>query len=252
MTERPRSFAELFPGRFLKAANLAGEKLTFTIKDVKREELEGDKGKETKPIVTFQETPLELVCAKTNGLTLKELFGDRVADWIGKKVTLHEETWNGEPCIRVWGSPHLDKDKTIEIKLPRRAAVRRTLHAVKPEPPKTAGQVIDELAAAKRAEVKPVSQAASDFVDGVSPEIAKPEAITEVLDLIRASKIPTTQVWPYAVSKGWSKPNADGSANWNSLSVEAVNKLCPILKDENRTRSLSAWLDNNFPTKESK
>ncbi len=33
-------------------------------------------------------------------------------------------------CIRVWGSPHLDRDMTVEFASPRRKPLRITLHAV--------------------------------------------------------------------------------------------------------------------------
>lgn len=131
MSKKPKTYDDLYPGRFLKAGNFDGKKVTLTISDADTEELEGDDGKTTtKAIVSFSETPRKLVACKTNGLCFKAMFGAELANWIGRKVTLFPDTWNGEPCIRVWGSPELEQDQSVEIKLPRRRAQTRTLHAV--------------------------------------------------------------------------------------------------------------------------
>jgi hypothetical protein len=108
-----------------------GGKPTLTIKDVETEELEGDKGKQVKGIVTFNERPMQLVLNKTNGLCLKSMFGKELKNWIGKKVTLFASQWNGEECIRVWGSPDIEKDEEITIELPRKKPLKMTMHAVK-------------------------------------------------------------------------------------------------------------------------
>lgn len=131
MSEKPiTNFDQLYPGRFLKAGLLEDKKVTLTIKSVYRPELESEKGKERKATLIFDETEMELIICKTNGLCLKEMFGPMIPDWIGKKITIFADQWNGEPCIRIWGSPHLTADRNIEVKLPRRAPMRRTLHAV--------------------------------------------------------------------------------------------------------------------------
>lgn len=131
--KKPVSFDELFPGRFLKAGLFNGKKVTLTIKDIDREELEGDEGKQIKALIFFEETPLALVACKTNGICIKAMFGSSLADWIGKKVTLFPSDWNGEPCIRVWGSPDIEANKEIEVKLPRRRPIPMTLHKVAPK-----------------------------------------------------------------------------------------------------------------------
>lgn len=120
MTRKPKSYDDLYPSRFLKAGNFDGKKVTLTIKDYDREELEGDDGKKTKAIISFQETERQLVACKTNGLCMKAMFGDNLADWVGKRVILFPTLWNGEPAIRVFGSPDMKEPKDIEVKLPRR------------------------------------------------------------------------------------------------------------------------------------
>ena len=128
--QKPTSYDQLYPGRFLKAAELLGKKVTLTISDVDMEELEGDDGKRAKAIVSFAETEKKLVLCKTNGLCIREMFGKVLKDWYGKKVTLFEDTWNGEPATRIWGSPDIANDLEVQISLPRRRPFKKTLHRV--------------------------------------------------------------------------------------------------------------------------
>jgi len=127
---KPTSYDELYPGRFLKAADLLGKKVTLSLADVDLEELEGDDGKKTKCIISFQGKQKKLVACKTNGLCIKEMFGKDIANWIGKRVTLYEDVWNGEPCLRVWGSPDIPEDLEVLITLPRRRPFKKVLHKV--------------------------------------------------------------------------------------------------------------------------
>lgn len=124
---KPTTYDQLYPGRFIKAGELLGKKHTLTISDVDVEELEGDKKTEMKCVISFRETKKKLVTCKTNGICLREMFGRELAGWIGKRVIIFPDTWNGEPCIRVWGSPDLEREMEIEVKLPRRAPIRKTM-----------------------------------------------------------------------------------------------------------------------------
>lgn len=126
------NFDELYPGRFLKAGLFKGGKPTLTIKDVDIEEMPGEDGKpKIKAVLSFNERPMQLVMCKTNGLCLKAMFGKELKDWIGKRVTLFAGQWNGEECIRVWGSPDIEKDFPVSIELPRRKPIPMTMHSVK-------------------------------------------------------------------------------------------------------------------------
>jgi len=130
--KKPTSYDALFPGRFLKAGLFEGKNVTLTLKDANLEELEGDDGKKVKAILSFNETELELVCCKTNGLSIKHMFGDKLSGWVGKRVTFFPSTWNGEPAIRVWGSPDIPADMPISIQLPRRKPIPMVMHHVGP------------------------------------------------------------------------------------------------------------------------
>jgi hypothetical protein len=129
--KKPSVFDELYAGRFIKAGELLGKKVTLTIADVDLEELQDDSGgKKSKAIISFRETEKKLVTCKTNGLCLKAMFGKQLSAWIGKRVTLFEDVWNGEACTRIWGSPDITEEQVVEIALPRRRPFNKTMHLV--------------------------------------------------------------------------------------------------------------------------
>jgi len=123
-------FDKLFPSRFLKAGLFGGRDVTLTISKIALEELEGDKGKETKAIVSFVERPMQLVLNKTNGLCLKAMFGPETGAWIGKRVTFFPASvsfGDSDIAIRVRGSPDLEKNVTFDLVLPRKKPKSTTL-----------------------------------------------------------------------------------------------------------------------------
>lgn len=124
----PVDWDELYPGRFIKAGEFKGKKPTLTITDVKIDELVGDKGPQVKGVISFKETEKQWALNKTNGICLKELFGRKVQEWVGKRVTLFAAMWDGEECIRVWGAPHLIEDRDVQISLPRKRPFTMTMH----------------------------------------------------------------------------------------------------------------------------
>lgn len=134
---RPVDWDQLYPGRFLKAGEFLGRKVTLTITDVELDELESDKGKKVKGVMSFRETTRQLCLNRTNGICLKAMFGRKLADWSGKRVTLFPGNWNGEECIRVWGSPDLAKDEEITIELPRKKPTRMVMHKFVKDAPVT-------------------------------------------------------------------------------------------------------------------
>lgn len=131
---QPVDWDELYPGRFIKAGEFKGKKPTLTIAAVELEELIGDKGAQIKGVIKFRETEKAWALNKTNGICLKELFGRKVQEWVGKHVTLFAGNWNGEEAIRVWGSPELAADKDVQIQLPRKRPFAMTLHKVELQP----------------------------------------------------------------------------------------------------------------------
>jgi hypothetical protein len=137
---KPVNFDELFPSRFLKAGLFLGKTPTFAISDVDTESLPQDDGKEkVRGIISFRETKMQLALNSTNGQCIKAMFGPKIADWIGKRLTLCTEKdrdpgGNGMvDCIRIAGSPDIERDMTIEIKMPRRKPKTRRLTKTMPK-----------------------------------------------------------------------------------------------------------------------
>lgn len=129
---KPVDWDDLYPGRFIKASDFKGKKVTLKISEVKIEELVGDKGPQIKGVISFNETEKQLALNKTNGICLKEMFGKKVQEWVGHRVTLFPSQWDGEDCIRVWGSPELDRDRDVTIALPRKRPFSMTMHKTGP------------------------------------------------------------------------------------------------------------------------
>jgi hypothetical protein len=81
---------EMYPSSLLKSADVtdAGGEMTLTIAKIEMKEFDTDNGgKDKKPILVFANDK-QMVCNKTNGTTLGEMFGNETDDWIGKSITL--------------------------------------------------------------------------------------------------------------------------------------------------------------------
>jgi hypothetical protein len=81
---------EMFATNLLKAADVtdAGGEMPATIAKIEMKEFDNDSGgKDRKPIIFFANDK-QMVCNKTNGTTLGEMFGNETDDWIGKSITL--------------------------------------------------------------------------------------------------------------------------------------------------------------------
>jgi hypothetical protein len=144
--QRINDWDELYPGRFLKAGLLAeNEKRILTITAVDLDELEGDKGKRVKGIISFREEKMQLALNKTNGICLREMFGRVPWKWEGKRIAIFASEWGGEPAIRIWGSPDIEADIEVEVQLPKRRPFRMTMHAM--------GDKLKPVAAAPRQEL---------------------------------------------------------------------------------------------------
>jgi hypothetical protein len=83
-------------------------------------------------VISFKETPKKLVTCKTNGICLKAMFGRSLADWIGKRIFIQAEVWNGKDCIRISGSPDIENEFDVEIKLPKRKPVQEGDEGARP------------------------------------------------------------------------------------------------------------------------
>ncbi len=80
------SISELFPSRFLKAADLKGRTVKVKIKKVEVEEIGQDK--DEKPVIYFDGVERGLVLNKTNGVAIAEIHGDATDGWTGKEIEI--------------------------------------------------------------------------------------------------------------------------------------------------------------------
>jgi hypothetical protein len=131
----PVSIGEMFPTEHIKCADLRGQSRTYTIKQVVKQEVEGDKGIKVRGVIKFQETDQSLVMNRTNATLLMTMFGANPQEWAGKKVTLDPSTTKFGPetveCIRIGGSPDIDRDMRAAVKLPKRSPVNYTLRCTR-------------------------------------------------------------------------------------------------------------------------
>lgn len=160
----PADYDELFPGRFLKAGQLGDKRPTLTIERVDVEALPDERGGEKRRgVITFKETPYQWILNVTNGQLLRSMFGRAVPAWYGRKITLYKGqvehgSQKGEPAVRVWGSPELERDRTVEVRLPRKRPMQITLHAVRDRDAKP-GNVDKHPTEHKRTEAAPPADA---------------------------------------------------------------------------------------------
>lgn len=162
---KPVDWDELYEGRFLKAGHLNGQMVTFTIADVIVDELLGDKGEQKKGIIRFREDERELALNKTNGKYLLAMFGRRVAEWKGKRVTLKPDKTKFGPevvdCIRIFGSPDISAPVKVTIKQPKRKPVEVVLQPTKelPAAPKAQAPTVADYEACQDQEALDILEA---------------------------------------------------------------------------------------------
>lgn len=107
----------LYPTNYLSAPELKGEDRTLTIRDVRLETIETDRGNDEVVIMRFEETykqsaksgkkERQFILNKTNMRTIVSLYGvDHEKDWPGKRITLFPTQCAGKggeivDCIRI-------------------------------------------------------------------------------------------------------------------------------------------------------
>lgn len=121
---------------FLSAAVLGDKHATLRINDVRPVEHEaerpGDANDKTLGVF-FDKTDKALSLNRTNAELISAMFGDQTEGWIGHRITLASEMVRfgskTVPGIRVIGSPDIEHEITVQIKMPRKRPDPRVLHA---------------------------------------------------------------------------------------------------------------------------
>lgn len=81
--------SQLFPSKYVKAADLNGKTVTLTIDKLVIEELGHGSEKERKPVLYFQKATKGLVLNRTNAMTIAGLYGDESDEWPGKRISIY-------------------------------------------------------------------------------------------------------------------------------------------------------------------
>ena len=82
--------SELYPSKYIKAANLATGPKTFTVKSAAMEQVGPQQ--EQKVVLRFNETPSAFIVNKTNSQILAQKLGDDFDTWPGHTITLRAAT----------------------------------------------------------------------------------------------------------------------------------------------------------------
>ena len=87
--------SELYPSKYLSAADLDNKEAVTEITEVTIEEFENDGQKRQKPLCHFKGSSKGLVLNKTNAITIAEIAdSDDTADWPGTRVCLYSTMVN--------------------------------------------------------------------------------------------------------------------------------------------------------------
>ena len=125
---------EVFPSKYLKAADLKGKPRIVTIESAPYETLKGMDGKETQKIVTyFENVSKSLPLNATNFDAVCEATGfDDTEDWPGQRIELY-------PTKTTMGG------KTVDCIRIRRPPAPRPAAAAPPSPSPPIGDMNDEI-----------------------------------------------------------------------------------------------------------
>ena len=90
---------DIYPSIYMRADDLKGEDVVFTIREVDRREF--DDG--TKPVCWFEESSKGLILNRTNFKSIVKLHGAESDDWQGKLITLFgtEVAFRGTPTLAI-------------------------------------------------------------------------------------------------------------------------------------------------------
>jgi hypothetical protein len=104
--------SELFPSKYLKAADLGGRQIAVVIKRINEEEI--GMARDRRLVMYFEPKDVDdpqkpMVLNKTNARKIAELFGDETNDWVGCQIMLYEAQVEFQgvvgPALRIKGFP---------------------------------------------------------------------------------------------------------------------------------------------------
>ena len=204
--------SQLFPSKFLKAADLQGRRVTVTIDRLHLEKVGPQQ--EQKPVLTFRKASKSMILNRTNAMTIAKLYGDNSDGWAGKSIVLYATE------VRAFGSVH--SVVRVEATIPPAAKPPTTPN----QPPENQLDDLDDVIDAEDVDDVPFSHHASDeepdpFPDGVplaaaSDDDTQREYSTEDYSTFVWESPLEAQGW--AVQAGLAADAKDAQATW----VQAV------------------------------
>ncbi len=110
---------EMYPSKWLKAADCDDGDLIVTIRDVGQEYVGQEGEADQKWVIYFHEVEKGLILNKTNSRAIAKLHGESTDDWIGKRIALFsmEVQFKQDvvPAIRVRSKAPRAAAKTIPV-----------------------------------------------------------------------------------------------------------------------------------------
>lgn len=76
---------DIFPSKWLKAADLKGQRIKVVIANVQVEDIGG----EDKPVMHFQGKDKGMVLNRTNAGCIAAVYGDELDGWAGREIVLY-------------------------------------------------------------------------------------------------------------------------------------------------------------------
>ncbi len=135
------SINDEFPSKYIKSSDLKGTVWRLKISAIDHANFE----KGSKPLLMFEGAKKGLVLNKTNAMTIAEVFGDEMDDWIGGEVELYvtKTTYEGrlQDGLRV-RVPKQTQTPTSSVKMAPNARDRAM--ASEPNPPAPLAEELDD------------------------------------------------------------------------------------------------------------
>lgn len=97
--------SEVFPSKYVKAADLNGKTITLVIHELRIEKMGHGPEEERKPVLYFERATKGLVLNRTNAMIIAGLYGDESDNWPGKRIAIYPTKVRAfgsmQDCIRV-------------------------------------------------------------------------------------------------------------------------------------------------------
>ena len=98
--------SQIFPSKYVAAADLNGKPVTLTIRTVTLEEMvTHNEERVKKPVAWFEKATKGFVMNVTNARIIADLYGDETESWAGKRISIYPTRVQAfgkmQDCIRV-------------------------------------------------------------------------------------------------------------------------------------------------------